>query len=423
MKKKLLVILGAGSSIARGMPSVPALDQRMRKWASDWAALHGFPDYYAALAREIETYYQSGPSGARPLLNFEKVLGEMIALSHWMTPAPWGDTLRQVACSGAPPPNLRFPNLFSDHEPYGPTVMVKDQLQHLLTELARHMRSLCQKLDLTSGAAAQYAALFDGLRNAFDVGVYNLNYDTAALSAFPGAFTGFDRNGIFEPKAIHDRHEWGFVYHLHGSVHHSLVGEFGNEICWRDLGEKFFDGHQGLAGDKRSEGRSFPKTTIIAGGFKLDQLLVEPFHSVHAALVRHFYAADAILIGGYGFADVHINRALRNRLAIPGKRLPVLVLDHADCKTDPMELRYDSWAYELCAALNASGNCFVEPGHTSPPIPSELAATGAFEISTPHRIAIWYGGFGEAASRLDGIVPWLDGGSDEVLIPAIRARV
>ena len=212
------------------------------------------------------------------------------------------------------------------------------------------------------------------------------------------------------------------MYHLHGSVHHSLVGVFGNEICWRDLGEKFIDGHQGQPGDKRTEGRSFPKTTIVAGGFKLDQLLVEPFHLFHAALVRHVYAADAILIGGYGFTDVHINRALRNRFAIPARRLPVMVLYHAGSKTDPMAFRYDPWAFELCAALNASGNYFFEPGHTSPPIPSELAATGAFEVSTPHRVAIGYGGFGEAATRLDGILPWLDGQPDDVLIPSISGR-
>lgn len=423
MKKKLLVILGAGSSIARGMPSVLALDRYMRQWASDWAAPNGFPDYYAALAREVENYYQSGPSGARPSLNFEKVLGEMVALSHWMTPAPWGDTLRQVACNGAPPPNLCFPNLFSDHEPYGPTVIVQDQLQYLLTELARHMRGLCQKLELTSGAAIQYAELFDGLRSRFDIGVYNLNYDTAALSAYPGAYTGFGDDGAFEPNAIYDRQQWGFVYHLHGSVHHSLVGEFGNEICWRDLGDKFFDGHQGLAGDKLSEGRSFPKTTIIAGGFKLDQLLVEPFHSLHAALVRHVYAADAILIGGYGFADVHINRALRNRFVIPGVRPSLLVLDRAGSKTDPMAFRRDSWANEVCATLNTSASHFLEPGHTSPCLPSELAARGGFEISGPHRVAVWYGGFGEAASRLGAVLSWLDGRFDNVLIPPIKAIV
>ena len=136
--------------------------------------------------------------------------------------------------------------------------------------------------------------------------------------------------------------------------------------------------------------------------------------------MRHVYAADAILIGGYGFADVHINRALRNRLVIPGMKPPVLVLDRAGSKTGPMAFRQDFWANELCAALNASASHYLEPAHTPQLLLSELAARGAFEVSAPHRVALWYGGFGEAATRLDGIVPWLDGQANEVLIPVPR---
>jgi hypothetical protein len=421
MKKRLLVILGAGSSIARGMPSVSALDQFMRQWAHQWSSSHGFPDYYESLERSVEAYYSSGPSGDRPVSNFEKVLGDLLALSHWVTPAPWGDTLREVAAGGQTLPELYFPptSPSGGEEPYGGSVMLKDQLQHLLTELVRHIRSLCRRLNRTDQAACQYKTLFDGLRDAFDLGVYNLNYDIAALSACPDAYTGFGDNGIFDARQVHARTNWDFVYHLHGSVHHSLAGVFSDEIRWNwDLSGEFCDGHQGQAGDKRSEGRSFPKTTLIAGGFKLDQLLVEPFHSFHAALVRHVYAADAILIGGYGFADVHINRALRNRLVAREHRPPAMILDLAGNRTDPMAWRYDAWAYELCAALNASGHVFSEPGHSSPTAPSELLTRGAFEVTTPHRVALWYGGFGAAAGRLDGILPWLDGAADEVLAPA-----
>jgi hypothetical protein len=401
------------------MPSVGALDALMREWANCWSASHGFPDYYAALEASINSYFRSGSSDPRPVNNFERVLGGMLGLSHWMTPAPWGDPLRQVACGGEPPPSLRFPNsTWSEHAPYGPTVMLSDQLQQLLVQLARHMRGLCQDLDSADEAANQYTALFDGLRREFDLGIYNLNYDTAALSAVPSAYTGFSESGSFEPVEVHSRGEWGFVYHLHGSVHHCLAGEFGNEIQWNnDLKARFFDGHQGLAGDKRSEGRSFPKTTLIAGGFKLDQLLVEPFHSLYAALARHVYDADAILIGGYGFADAHMNRALRNRLAVTASNIrpPVMVLDRADANTDPMAFREDFWAHELCASLNASGSCFFEPGYSSPPLPSDLAASGAFEVSAPHRVAIWHGGFGAATVRVDNIVPWLSGEADSVL--------
>src|SRR5713101_8674016 len=112
-----------------------------------------------------------------------------------------------------------------------------------------------------------------------------------------------------------------FAYQLHGSVHHTLERESGNSIRWQpDLGVQFFDGHQGLATDRRSEGKPFPTSTLIAGGFKLDQLLVEPFQSLYATLVRHAYEADAILIGGYGFSDPHINRALQNRMKCAAER-------------------------------------------------------------------------------------------------------
>ena len=65
-------------------------------------------------------------------------------------------------------------------------------------------------------AFGSYQALFDALRGAFDVGVINLNYDGAALTAMPGAFTGFNSSGEFDPAGVHERTAWDFVYHLHG---------------------------------------------------------------------------------------------------------------------------------------------------------------------------------------------------------------
>jgi hypothetical protein len=102
--------------------------------------------------------------------------------------------------------------------------------------------------------------LFGGIRTAFDVGVFNLNYDTALLTAWPEAFAGFGGGDRFDPKAIHRRTEWGFAYHLHGSVHHSLVHPFGDDVLWQDdLSGTFYDGHQGNATDRRSDNRSFPR--------------------------------------------------------------------------------------------------------------------------------------------------------------------
>jgi SIR2-like domain len=471
MKKKLLVILGAGSSSALGLPSVKCLDRLMAQWGIEWANQHGATDHFQELWQSAETYYEHGPTGLGPALNFEKVLGDMVAMAHWMEPPPWGDTLKQAACGGAPPPQMKFryhqerkeevaevpllPNgLVCDEndmrggecevtgessveveprpevEPipdhaegdwkgkYGAHIELMGELSFLLEKLAQHMRRLCQRFDPATAAAERYRRLLGGLREKFDVGVYNLNYDTAALDALPGAYTGFGDTGTFESSIIAEKSHWDFVYHLHGSVHHSFNHRFGDEICWRrSLDEGFFDGSEGRSSDKRSEGRSFPITTLVAGGFKLDQLLVEPFHSLHAALVRHVYGADAILIGGYGFGDVHINRALRNRIGGRNTRVPVMILDRAAAKTDPMAFRSDMWAVELCSALCANGHFFAEPGHSSPPVPTDLVKRDAFEVDAEHRVALWHGGFVEAERRVSAIAQWLDGMPDGVLIP------
>lgn len=64
---------------------------------------------------------------------------------------------------------------------------------------------------------------------------------------------------------------------------------------------------------------------MIAGRFKLDQLLIEPFHSLYSALISDVYEADAVLIGGYGFGDTHVNRALHSRFDQDSSRTRVIV--------------------------------------------------------------------------------------------------
>jgi SIR2-like domain len=422
MKKKLLVILGAGSSIPVGMPSVGAIDRLMAGWSSASAKRHGLDDSFWATWKAIEDYYAASPDSIRPNPNFEKVLGEMVGLAHWMTPSPLGHALRQIIAPTGQPLGMSF-----EPSPYAVTVSVIQQVTDLLVELARHMRGLSDPAKLGSHPAFPgYRALMEALRARFDIGIFNLNYDTAALTAFAGAFTGFAADGSFDPDGVHERTEWGFAYHLHGSVHHSLVHRFGNSLRWQpDLSADFFDGHPGNSTDKRSDNRAIPKTTLIAGGFKLDQLLTEPFHSFYASLIRRTYEADAILIGGYGFGDMHVNRALQNRLDPTKPRPPVLVLTRAPepdpvrkIYPDPMAFRGDWWAKYLSISLNAP-NGFAEPGHAAPPDITDLIARDGFEVSSLHRVAIWHGGFVEATRRLDAILPWLEGtAADSILAGA-----
>jgi hypothetical protein len=182
-------------------------------------------------------------------------------------------------------------------------VIVNDQLGYLLKRLATYMRDRSRKLDKAGKQFVRYRELINALRPQFEIGVYNLNYDNVALSACPDLFTGFDSSGRFDPADVHQRADWEFIYHMHGSVHHTLTGLSPNEIHWQQnlSATDFKDGDGGHATERASDRKSLLRSTLIAGGFKLDQLLVEPFHSYYSTFTRHVYEADAILIAGYGF--------------------------------------------------------------------------------------------------------------------------
>jgi len=153
-------------------------------WSDEWSREHGLDNYYRKTWAAVEAYYTAGPSSIRPTPNFEKVLGEMIGLAHWMEPSPLGNALRQLISPHGQPLGMSFGS-----GAYAATVSVTDQVTYLLKKLVGHMRALCDSARITAESGfPQYKALFDGIRTAFDVGVFNLNYDTALLTAWPEAF-------------------------------------------------------------------------------------------------------------------------------------------------------------------------------------------------------------------------------------------
>lgn len=87
----------------------------------------------------------------------------------------------------------------------------------------------------------------------------------------------------------------------------------------------------------------------------------------------------------------------------------------------PMEFRNDEWGHRLTLALQAPSQ-YREPGHAAPPDIDELIAKNGFEVSSPHQVAIWHGGFLEVTRRLDAIVDWLDGKTDHSVLAGETAQ-
>lgn len=213
-KPKLLAILGAGSSIPCGMPSVGDINEQMKAWSQEWKPTTGLvgdagTGVFNELWKIVEEYYQSNHYGIGA--NYERVLGEMTALASWLTPSPFGNALRAAVQDGAPVSAFALPPEGTEKNSY--RNLIVEQQGFILGKLAEYMRECSRSLDTKSSPFAAYRNIFLRLREQFDLGIYNLNYDNVARSAWPEAFSGFNR-GVFEPKCIGLRNEWAFKQHL-----------------------------------------------------------------------------------------------------------------------------------------------------------------------------------------------------------------
>ena len=444
-KPKLLVILGAGSSVELGMPSVKEIDRLMMRWAGEYAADKQQTDFYRLVWRN-RICNLAGIAKRRQdvaweniVPNYEKCLGDMLSLINAVLPHPIAEPLQH--------------SLLSDDflQKHGLTrtsdtaKAIRDQCGHLVERLAAVFRQRClvfQSGGATAGKHAEYRGLFKTLEQHFDLGVYNLNHDNVALKALtcPDSadyFTGFEE-GRFNPKAVHARTAWRFLYHLHGSVHQSFPARVETEISLRghspilwhsDLAEGKFDVFSTQPIDQSwrdGDGHVILKTTLVAGGWKLDQLQIDPYQTFYSTLARHAHEADAILIAGYSFGDQHVNAVIRNALgARPKNRPSVMVLDFdgrrvvdEDGRAIKGRLlceRGDSWPFSLVGAL-ALGLGFPAPFRPVDSLwitPRREASflsqeVNQFEVwSDAEPAAVWFGGMLAAAARKEEIANWL----------------
>jgi hypothetical protein len=429
-RKKLLIILGAGTSVSLGMPSVDQLNKKMEGWAREWSATRSDRiNYYQRVA---ENRKQVEPA-SEP--TFENLLADMHSLINSF---PFEGS--EFLPSSARDPVLmwfRAADVFADLniQPTGGGSKnhrrkIIDQLDFLYVKLAEYFRTTCidfskSGIDDPKHAFRHYKRLFIWLRERFDLGIYNLNYDSLAYTAASELFTGFDSHtGAFLPSVIAKREQWDFLYHIHGSVHCTFKSVFRfedtvfhlrpeEEIVWQsDLSNGEF--HYTNGSRRRSEGRHFQAGSLVAGGWKLEQIQSEPFLSLYSQFPRHVSEADAILIAGYGFADSHINSVLHNHLyrTEPEKRPPIVVIDYAVDRTR-LPKRFDTWASAMTNTLDTVNSGFRHMSYAvdEEDIPDKLRPAQTEFVMVPP-IAVWCGGFNQTYLSFYEFVNWLNGHPD-----------
>lgn len=311
--KKLLIIIGAGASLDFGMPSVRQIDELFEKWAKENFPLLDDPNksLYTWVKENLHAYAsQNSQNRIDAIVNFESLLYTIQSLSAISNDIYWKH------CNYKLNPFIElkeFPKIRSFR-----TEKVADGndfhfLQSFLVDkLLDHMRKKCQTLvkDKTK-EIKKLRKFLTSLKNEFEIGFINLNYDNVILTALPDLKTGFNnQTGKFDRDSLHNP-SWNFCYHIHGSVHFDMKGGDRVEmhkILWnKDLTSQFSQNSSGRSSNYTSEGLQHLNSSIIAGLDKTNQLLREPFGPYYMKLDQLVHESDSVLFIGYGFSDLHLN--------------------------------------------------------------------------------------------------------------------
>ncbi|WP_205277149.1 SIR2 family protein [Leptospira ainazelensis] len=407
MKKKLLIVVGAGASIEFGMPSVSAVDTLFEKWALGKFALDNQVDsLYSFLKERLSEYYKN--QNNNNYVNFEELLYVIFSLSSHLNPLS-NNSLKAFLNP------INFPKVNRYNKYIAPDQSTfRDLYVSLIDELLNHFREQC--IDLNNNKQPELSLLkkfIEKLKDQFEIAIISLNYDNIFLQADPSLDVGFNKySGAFDKDYFIDSGKWNYLIQLHGSVHFDMKMNEGSmhSISWENnLKASFSQNASGRNEIKTSEGISLPTSSIISGYFKLNQMLRDPFFTYYNKSFNFPRMADSILFIGYGFNDHHLNFSI-SRLD-PNVNQKIVLIDFSSKNQNSMHFRNDSWAGGVCSCLKLNGHNFSFDNYNHPADIQELKKENKFEIykndSNPRHVSIWHNGFLSALQNGDKILSQL----------------
>lgn len=411
MKKKLLITVGAGASIDFGLPSVSTVDALFDKLASTNFSLADdqASNLYTHIRDAIQSYYDKNPKPAlRVQVNFEEVLYQINLMASILS----DPAFKHGSAALFSPKELPDTLYFNKERKQVDGAILSHLSRELVDGLVDNFIDACNKLPTTkSKEIADLRNFMAALSDKFDVGIITLNYDNVFTQAWPSLFTGFDAaSGEFNPYAVLSREEWGFIYHLHGSIHYSMNAvppRDLHKIMWANSPEKNHTIYSSGRGSHESvEGVSYPTSTIIAGYGKTSQVLRQPFRTYFAQVNKLVHEADSLLFLGYGFGDTHLNATFSE---VRNRHRPVVVVDWADSSQDSLPFRNDNWTLSMFSTLPGNADKMSSSGHICPADIGSLKRANELEVSIDpnYPLAVWYNGLLEACRNSRKIISYL----------------
>lgn len=400
MRKKILVITGAGASVELGMPSVKEIDDLFNIWLKGHLEIENQKiSFFQYLKDKVDDLYRQNRVGFKDKTNFEEILYTSLLLSSIHSKK---HPLNAFVNLDSFPLVKRFEDTPKNIESHDFIFMA----QFLVDKLLAEFRKRCINVQTIKPVEFKSMKEFlQQLNKEFDLGIITLNYDNILLQALPTLSTGFLQSGEFDPDKIINSKQWHFCYHLHGSVHFDMKGNKTDmhQIKWNhDLNSVFQQNSVGRNTENTIEEVSTLTSNIVAGYNKTYQIQRFPFSLYYADLFKKIHEAEGFIFIGYGFNDFHLNNVVRESLLRNRKR-PVIVVSWSDKKEDCLQYRHDNWSYNLCKTIPVNAHEVSIKGKTIPPLMEELKSDNLMEISNNQNypLAIWHNGFIEICKYYD----------------------
>ena len=191
--KKLLIVLGAGASIEFGMPSVYEIDKLFERRASDNYSLKNKEEsknLYTWLKEKILNHRKENAKiGIKYELNFETLLFTMQNISSISNEEniDYNKSLKAFIKLN------QFPEIITRYreEKRADGNDFKDMQASLTDQLLIHIRRKCLTLNKDKRDELNKAKqFFNDLKEEYDLGFINLNYDNVILNILPDLSTG-----------------------------------------------------------------------------------------------------------------------------------------------------------------------------------------------------------------------------------------
>ena len=391
LRKRALVIAGAGAALEFGAPSTSDLTELVREKISTDDVMRQFGcDQTCKRIDETLSDYLVGGTEA---VNFEHIFHcaqEILANTFEPT-------------TGAV--NEFRPVLY----PFvGRWVALNEETA--LTELVRRIpellfSELSEKSDNPKVSLTPLACFLDFLRKTHVTRIYTTNYDDFILQAAPDLYHGFDPapgSGLrsFDPETFWASADEDCVFHLHGSVHFGFPppahsSDDLNALRWfNHRAEARRHSSYSGSSDRKMDGSLYLPSALITGFDKLSRMQQTPQAHYYASLARDAMTADVIFIIGFGLVDLHINA----RIAEARRRRPCPPLVFVDWWQGSFlsETRWDMGRKEI-EMLHALRMLIVGDYYRHNVIPIEPGWTVAKDGSC----AVWDKGFVSFLDALD----------------------